>query len=386
VNVLIVTWQAGGATQPAIGLGRMLAARGHRVRILAPALYADRVAAAGCAMRPFPPEAEFDPGLGREMEEQWPFLLQTFYGRVLVDAVAAELAAEPADVVVVDFLLRSTACALEQLPVPAVQLIHTTFRFHGATDDEGWAMRYDHVNAARAELGLEPLPDGPEAVSVALVRRAAAGLVVMPREFDPWPDPPASVVHVGPIIEEAEAPAWDSPWPAGDRRPLVVVTMGTTYMGHEQVLERIGAALADLEVRVLVLTGSELGPEEVAFAKDVEVRQFLPHSAVFPGAALVVTHAGMGTLMAAFAAGVPVLCLPLGRDQPDNAARVVELGAGAALPPDASAAEIRGAVEAALASGPLHDGAGRLAEAIRAYGGGAEAAAVLEQMAKRASI
>jgi MGT family glycosyltransferase len=382
MNVLIVTWQAGGGSQPAIGLGRMLAEHGHRVRIFAPALYADRVTAAGCVLRPLPPEAEFDPGLGRAMEEQGAFLIETFYGRALIDAVDGELTAEPADVLVVDFLLRSLVCFAEQLSVPAAHLIHTTYRFHGIPGDHRWRNRYEDVDSVRAELGLGALPPGTDSVSIALVRRAAAGLVVMPSEFDPWPDPPANVVHVGPITEEASALDWDAPWPADDRRPLVVVTMGTTYMHHEAVLGRIGEALAGLKVRVLVLTGSELGPEEVAFAPDVEVRRFLPHSAVLPSAALVVTHAGMGTLMAAFAAGVPALCLPLGRDQPDNAARVEELGAGAALPPDASAAEIRRAIEGALASATMRDGARRMAESIRAYRGGRAAVAVLEQAGK----
>jgi len=150
-------------------------------------------------------------------------------------------------------------------------------------------------------------------------------------------------------------------------------------MGHEDVLGRIGEALSGLPLRALVLTGHELEPEELAFAADVEVRRFLPHSALLPDASLVVTHAGMGTLMAAFAAGVPTLCLPLGRDQPDNAARVEELGAGTSLAPDADAAEIRRAVEAALASEALRKGSRRMAAAIRAYGGGAEAVAVLER-------
>ena len=47
-GALIVTWLGGGATQPAIGLGRELSARGHRVRVLAPARFAGRIAAAGC--------------------------------------------------------------------------------------------------------------------------------------------------------------------------------------------------------------------------------------------------------------------------------------------------------------------------------------------------
>ena len=60
-------------------------------------------------------------------------------------------------------------------------------------------------------------------------------------------------------------------------------------------------------------------------------RAYIPHRALLPHAQLVVTHGGIGTIMAAFDAGVPLVCLPLGRGQPGNAARVAELGAGVAL-------------------------------------------------------
>ena len=60
--------------------------------------------------------------------------------------------------------------------------------------------------------------------------------------------------------------------------------------------------------------------------------RFVPHGEVLPHASLVVTHAGMGTVMSALSHGVPLLCLPLGRDQFFNAAMVERLGAGRALP------------------------------------------------------
>jgi UDP:flavonoid glycosyltransferase YjiC (YdhE family) len=53
-----------------------------------------------------------------------------------------------------------------------------------------------------------------------------------------------------------------------------------------------------------------------------------PHRAVLAEASVVVTHAGHGTVMKSLAAGVPMVCIPMGRDQKDNAARVLELGAG----------------------------------------------------------
>ena len=58
MEFLIATWQAGGATQVAIGLGRLLVQRGHRVRIFGPADLAVRIEAAGCVHRASPPEVE----------------------------------------------------------------------------------------------------------------------------------------------------------------------------------------------------------------------------------------------------------------------------------------------------------------------------------------
>ena len=167
-GVLIVTWLGGGATQPAIGRRRELSARGHRVGVLAPARFARRIAAAGCEHVAHPAVAEFNPGHGRAMEDQSPFLEATFFGPWLTGAVAEQVAADRPDVVVVDYLL--------------------------------------------------------------LGRRADRALVVLPPAFDSWPDSPPSVVHTGPIAEEAGPAPWVPPWPDGGDRPLVVVTCGTTYM------------------------------------------------------------------------------------------------------------------------------------------------------------
>ena len=41
----------------------------------------------------------------------------------------------------------------------------------------------------------------------------------------------------------------------------------------------------------------------------------------------VVTHAGHGTVLKTLAAGVPMVCMPMGRDQKDNTVRVLRLGA-----------------------------------------------------------
>jgi MGT family glycosyltransferase len=372
VDVLIVTWHAGGGSQMALGLGRVLAAAGSRVRVLAPAEYAARVAACGCEPRPFPPAAEFDPAQGRAMEDQAAFFAATLFGPALPAAVAAELDADPADVVVVDCLLRAVACLLEWRTEPSVLLFHVLHRFHGATAGDGtgpwgWRTLLQRVNALRAERGLAALPLGPESVNVALARTAAGALVALPRELDTWDDPPPGVVHVGPLREEPPGGVFASPWPADDPRPLVVVSLGTQYTHQEELLTRVAGALGGLDVRALVLTGRELDPGELGALGDVVVRGYVPHDAVLRDASLVVTHAGTGTLLAAFGAGVPALCVPLGRDQAVNAARAEELGAAAVLDRGASETAIRAAAAGALASPRLRAGAARLAAAIAGY-------------------
>jgi MGT family glycosyltransferase len=391
LKVVIATWDAGGVTQPAIGLGRLMAERGHDVRVLAPVSLTDRIMAAGARPRAWPPGIEFDASRGRAIEEQLDgWLTDILLGPGLPAAVRGELATEPADVVVVDYLLRSALIEVERSHLPLVPLVHQAFRAHGVLDDEdpdatwGWRWEIRQINRIRQDVGLDSLPLGPESARVALLARSLAAVVVMPREFDDWPAPPPSVVHVGPIFEESNEATWESPWPSGDPRPLIVVSLGTTYMHQEGLLRRIADALGELDARVLVLTGSALEPDEiVGLATSAEIRSYVPHAAVLPDAALLVTHAGMGSLMAAFAAGVPTICLPIGRDQRSNAERAAELGTSITLSRDASSSEIYVAVERALRSPEMRRAAVRMQESIASYGEGRLAVETLERVGSR---
>jgi UDP:flavonoid glycosyltransferase YjiC (YdhE family) len=85
---------------------------------------------------------------------------------------------------------------------------------------------------------------------------------------------------------------------------------------------------------------------------------------VFPHGAAIVTHAGHGTVMRALACGVPLLCLPMGRDQDDNAARVVARGAGLRLSRSAAPPRIAAAVRRLLREPGFRTNAGRLGRII----------------------
>ena len=94
-----------------------------------------------------------------------------------------------------------------------------------------------------------------------------------------------------------------------------------------------------------------------------------------------ISHGGMGSLLEAFRAGVPSVCVPLGRDQAENAAAAAEWGAAIALPGDATSGRLRAAITEALASPALRDGARRMAGALAACGGASAAADEVEQVA-----
>jgi MGT family glycosyltransferase len=218
------------------------------------------------------------------------------------------------------------------------------------------------LNGARAEFGLSPLTSFYD-------QGLAADriLVLTSPEFDyAAPTVPAKVRYVGPVLDDPEwAHPWTPPWPEDDRRPLVVVGFSTTFQNQAPVLRRVVAALSALPVRALVTLGRAVDPHEVASSGNVTVVGSVPHQSVLPQASLVVSHCGHGTTMKALAAGVPLVCMPMGRDQNDTAARVVAAGVGVRLRPSASATRIGRAVTRVLGDDRFHTSAAHLATAIR---------------------
>jgi len=85
-----------------------------------------------------------------------------------------------------------------------------------------------------------------------------------------------------------------------------------------------------------------------------------------------------GGLGKALALGVPMVCIPLIGDQPDNAARVVARGAGIRLGRDASPERICGAIRRVLDEPRYRAGARRLAAVLATEDGAAAGAAEIE--------
>jgi UDP:flavonoid glycosyltransferase YjiC (YdhE family) len=117
-----------------------------------------------------------------------------------------------------------------------------------------------------------------------------------------------------------------------------------------------------------------------AAAPNVVLTEFVPHQSVLDHVDLVITHGGHGTVIRSLAAGVPVLVVPISRDQPDNAARVVHHGVGAKVSPRASVPRFRREIGRLLADREVAVRAAELADRLRPDIGAPTALAALDDL------
>jgi MGT family glycosyltransferase len=388
----------GGGTVPAdTSVIRALVRRGHDVRVLADRVLATDVEATGAehivwATAPQRPDLAPQSVVVRDWDARTPLgafarardgLMIGPADRFAAD-VRAELRRRPADVVVANLFLFGAQVAAEAEGVPVAMLSPSLLSLPGwgcpplgpgfppaggplgRARDAAVGMvisrSFDRslrtLNAVRAENGLGPIDS-----VLSTYERADRLLILTSRAFDyDCFRPSANVRVTGPRLDD---PAWAGDWtpPPGDE-PLVLVGMSSTYMAHGEILQRVTTALGELPIRGLVTTGPAIAPDSITAPSNVTVVERAPHSQVLRQAAAVVTHGGHGTVIKTLAAGVPLVVLPFGRDQADNAARVAHHRAGIRLSRGARAAAITTAVRRVLDDPAYAAGAQRLAAAI----------------------
>jgi UDP:flavonoid glycosyltransferase YjiC (YdhE family) len=126
--------------------------------------------------------------------------------------------------------------------------------------------------------------------------------------------------------------------------------------------------------------GNVITKDELVFPPNVTVVDYLPHAAVRGHTSLVISHGGLSTVMAALAHGVPLVCIPQGRDQSFNADRVQSCGVGISVPQDAPSEAIAGAIQAVLDNASYSESASSFATLIANAGNGSQAVAHLEAL------
>lgn len=332
LSILFVIRDGGGTASVELAVAEKLRDRGHHIALSGPPETAKRAEARGFEQTtlPWPNDREpFD--LMSQMVvagQAWPSHIRP----ALADA----------DLVIADCAWFGVLATARAAAVPSVGLMSTIY----VADVPQFAHNPALVTAANAVRRSLEQPEVDTLTDEMLeVDRL---LTLTSRSFElPSVRPPAHVRYVGPQLPEpATSGHTDFRLPPGDA-PVALISLSTTDQPQSALLRRIITAVGSLPVRAVVTVGP-VDPGELPKPDNVVLERFVPHDRILPRASLVITHAGHGTVMAAVSDGVPLVCVPMGRDQPAVAAPVWHHGIGVSVDPDAVPSELHAAVERVL--------------------------------------
>jgi UDP:flavonoid glycosyltransferase YjiC (YdhE family) len=168
-----------------------------------------------------------------------------------------------------------------------------------------------------------------------------------------------------------------------DGARTVYFTLGTVFnLESGDLFMRVLVGLRELDVGVVATVGRQIDPAELGpQPARIRVERYLPHSDILPRCAAVVSHGGSGTVLGALAHGLPSVLLPMGADQPWNAARCEELGVAVVLDAmRATPADVREAVSTVLGDPSYRVAAERVRDQIRTLPGPEHAVRLLERL------
>ncbi len=269
-----------------------------------------------------------------------------------------------------------TAPRLNDVPLLGPWLAHTILKLARPTLRQ-WVEPLDRL---RAELGLpraaHPMLEGQFSPhgTLALFSRVLA---------EPQPDWPPDTTVTGTVFwNEADPlePKLEQFLAAGE--PPVVFTLGTSAVGAAgRFYHESAAAAVKLGVRAVLLTGGFAQNRPENLPPNVLLVDRAPHQRLFPRASVIVHQVGAGTTAQALRSGQPMLLVPHGHDQFDNARRVRELGlARVVLPKKYRAERVARDLSALLTDASYRERAAATAAIVRAEGGAEAAADVIERL------
>jgi UDP:flavonoid glycosyltransferase YjiC (YdhE family) len=380
-----------GHAFPMLALGARLAARGHDVTFETWARWREHVEAEGMRFLAAPEYPVF-PTRERPLKPYEAVVLATAHTRPTLRDCSPQ-------VVVHDVLTLAPAMAGELEGVPVATLIphlhpssapgfppyafgarlprtragRRLWRALERPVEAGLRQGRAELNETRRRLGLPPVRRLHGGISAQLCIVATFPQLEYPRQ---WPE---EVHLVGPLMWE---PPYDHVEPPPGDEPLLLVAPSTAQDPGHRLLRAALVGLAEEHVRVLAATNRKPLDRPVSVPANARLVEWVSYSKSMPGCALVITHAGHGTVVRALSSGCPVLAVPHSGDMGENAARVDWAGVGVRLPwrllgPLA----LRLAVRRALASPALAPRAQKLAGWAAANDGASRASVLVEELA-----
>jgi MGT family glycosyltransferase len=426
LTVLFMPESAYGPTNQCIGLGRILADRGHRVVFAAEASWKGKLEALGFEedlvdLAP-PPEGDADQDAGafwkefiREtapefrkptIEQLSTFIQPTFQalidGAVYCEPQLREIIARVRpDVIVEDNVV--TFPALLTAGVPFIRIVSCNplemkgpgvapaFSGYAQDDPSAWAeFRAEYERTHRdmwnafnqfvQDSGAPPLPD------LEFIHSSEhANLYVFPQEADYVEHRPLdSTWHridssVRSTDEDYQIPPEVADRPEGSS--LIYLSLGSLGSADVDLMRRLIDVLGRTPHRYIVSKGPQ--HDQYELADNMVGAEFVPQTRIIPHVDLVITHGGNNTTTESLHFGKPMICLPLFWDQYDNAQRMDELGFGRRLATYAfTDEEMLTALDDLLGDSALRERMSAMGADIRARQGTRVAADVIERVGR----
>ena len=361
-RIVLATHGTLGDLHPYLAIASELQARGHRPLIATSEYHRQTVGATGVEFHPLRPDISFEDkqqhqrfiepkrGLERVIREFILPALRESYEDLSAAAQGADLLISQvlifaAPMIAEKFSVRWVSTELQpgafmsafDPPVLAPLPSLARFRSFGPTFHHrlfsvakligrSWG---EPVYQLRRELGLapglDPLFEGRNSPHLVLA--------LFSRTFaEPQLDWPAHTRVTGfPFYDQNDlslSPALQNFLDSGE--PPIVFTLGSSVVwAAGSFYDESVAAATSLGKRAVLLVGNDpLNKLREPLPSHIFAINYAPYARVFPRAAIVVHQGGIGTTAQALRAGRPMIVVPCGGDQYDNAARVQRLGAG----------------------------------------------------------
>ena len=359
-RIVIATIGSLGDLHPCIALAQELGRRGHRVTIASTEYYRSKVEELGIEFHSIRPNWDpTDRDLIRQCEDlkRGPEVL---YRKLILPELRGTYddlisVATAADLMIAGELVYAAPLVAEKLSLRWVSEILSPFSFFASHDPSvlvnlpslihlrkvGWktyraglnfgrlATRHwsNPVRHLRRELGLRTDCDPVfrDKYSSDLVLALFSRWLAQPQAD--WPRQtlqPGFVYFDSQKAEVAPSSELTAFLAAGDAP--IVFTQGSTAVHNSGDFYEVSIEAARRLGQRAVLLGAKTVPQ--VHRTDVLVLPYAPYSQIFPHGAVNVHQGGSGTIGQALRAGKPMLVVPYGWDQPDNAARIERLGTG----------------------------------------------------------
>jgi rhamnosyltransferase subunit B len=362
-QIVIATIGSLGDLHPCLAVGQELLRRGNKVTIASTPYYRRLVEELGLAFHPIRPD--WNP-TDRQLIASCEDLkkgLEVLYRKMVLPELKGTYedllaVAAKADVLIAGELVYAAPLVAEKLGLPWVSLILSPFSFFSSIDPSVTPNLPQLVHLRKAGSSVYRLAltlgkiatrhwsnpirrlrreEGLQAKCDPVFRDKFSPYLVLAL-FSQWfaskqSDWPIQTLQTGfvPFVTQRDVRAFSklTKFLSSGTAP-VVFTQGSTAVHNPRDFYTISLMAAKrLGLRTVLLGKS---PSEESDQDDILTLPYMPYSEVFPFARINVHQGGSGTVGEALKAGRPMLVVPYGWDQPDNAARLERLGVGLRIP------------------------------------------------------